>query len=191
MLLQLLLFFAAVVVFVFVVGIHVVGYRTSINENRGRSIGNVRLTSSLSPPIVFAAIRTDFAIQRDSAVALERVRVTNSAEDYAKALRLCSGADDGSHAFGRNGWMGRVAHVAVYPVPLSREAVACHWEAGTRSLGESLYVIHRYLSVKRWLRLMSEPYTRSCLVIATHARTRTHSCPPMHPHLAERAICKK
>ena len=101
-------------------------------------MGNVRLTSSLSLPIAFAAIRTDFAIQRDSAVALERVRVTNSAEDYAKALRLCSGADDGSHAFGRNGWMGRVAHVAVYPVPLSREAVACHWEAGTRSLGESL-----------------------------------------------------
>ncbi len=68
-------------------------------------------------------------------MALERVRVTNSSRDYARPLRLCSGPDDGSHAYGRHGWLGRVAHVAVYPVPLSRESISCHWEAGTRSLG--------------------------------------------------------
>jgi hypothetical protein len=74
-------------------------------------------------------------MQRDNLVRIEKTNVDNSSDDYSRCVRLLAAGEDMSHPHGRYPWMGKAAHLAIFPVPLSRQTVSNHWEAGTRSMG--------------------------------------------------------
>ena len=85
-----------------------------------------------------ADIRKNFGMQRDNLVHIEKTNIANAADDYHRCVRLLSGGEDMSHPHGRHQWMGLAAHIAIYPVPLTRQVVTNHWEAGIRSMGTSV-----------------------------------------------------
>jgi hypothetical protein len=66
---------------------------------------------------------------------IDERKVSQAEEDFQRGVRILAACETPSAPHGTNHWVGALAHVAVYGVPLSRQSVSDHWRAGTRSLG--------------------------------------------------------